>query len=277
MTMRKGKTPRIVVTTTPRPLAFLKEIKARSTTVVTRGSTYDNIDHLSQVFINEIIKPYEGTIQGKQELLAEDVEDMPGALWNRALIEQTRVIKAPELSRIVTGIDPSAGEGDGDEAGVITAGVGLCNCKGTPELHGFVLSDASVQAAPERWAAAAVTDYHKFNGDALVAEQNNGGAMVRVTIQTIPHAPPVKLVWASRGKLTRAEPISMLQQQGKIHFVGSFSRLEDELCSWVPGMRSPNRLDAFVWTMTELLVSGADMQKAMDAYRRRAAEREAQS
>lgn len=253
-TLRKGDV-RAVITTTPRPLPLLKEIKARPTTVVTRGTTYDNINNLAPAYIQNVIKPYEGTEQGRQELNAEDLEDIEGALWKRALIEQLRVFKIPDLDRIVVGIDPSA-TATGDEAGVITVGVGLCFCKGTdkPERHGFCLSDDSVQASPEKWAGAAVAAYHKLKADKLIAEDNNGGEMVETTIRTVPGAPPVKRIHASRGKHTRAEPISMLAQQGKIHHVGAFPKLEDELCSWVPGMESPNRLDAYVWAFTELML-----------------------
>jgi phage terminase large subunit-like protein len=258
-TMRKGERPQTVVTTTPRPLPFLKEIKARATTHLTTGSTYENLDNLSPAYIDIIVKPYEGTQQGRQELHAEDIEDTEGALWKRAWLEAQRLTRAPELIRIVTGLDPSATAG-GDEAGVITAGIGPCSCTGESETHGFVLSDDSVQASPEKWAAAAVTAYHKFKADALIAEDNNGGEMVSVTIKTVPHAPPVKRIHASRGKHTRAEPISMLYQQRKVHHVGAFPRLEDELCSWVQGDDSPNRLDALVWALTELMVGSDDVQ-----------------
>ncbi len=151
---------------------------------------------------------------------------------------------------------------------MITGGVGLCYCKGPdkPERHGFVLSDDSVQASPEKWAANSVAAYHKFKADKLVAEDNNGGQMVETTIRTIPHAPPVKRIHASRGKHTRAEPISMLSQQGMIHHVGAFPKLEDELCSWVVGMDSPNRLDAYVWLFTELMLGRSN--SALGAFAR---------
>jgi len=252
-TLRKGDV-RTVITTTPRPLPLLKEIKARPSTHVTRGTTYDNLANLAPAYIENIIKPYEGTEQGRQELGAEDLEDAEGALWKRSQIDAKRVYKAPDLDRIVVAVDPSATSG-GDEAGIVTAGSAMCNCKGTPERHAFVLSDDSVQASPEKWAANSVTAYHKFKADKLIAEDNNGGEMVETTIRTVPHAPPVKRIHASRGKHTRAEPISMLSQQGKIHHVGAFPKLEDELCSWVVGMDSPNRLDAYVWALTELMLN----------------------
>lgn len=191
----------------------------------------------------------------EQEILAEDKEDVPGALWKRAQIEKLRVTKAPDLFRIVTAIDPSATE-TGDEAGIVTAGSGWCSCKGKPEIHAFVLSDDSVQAHPSDWARGAVTAFYKYNADSLIAESNNGGQMVAVTIGTIPNAPRVKLITASRGKHTRAEPISLLYEQRMAHHVGAFPLLENEQCSWVPGMPSPNRMDALVWALTELQLGG---------------------
>ena len=255
-TLRKGDV-RTVVTTTPRPLPLLKELKARPTTVITRGRTYDNIANLASAYIENVIKPYEGTTLGRQELEAEDLADVEGALWKRATIEGKRETKAPDLIRIVVGVDPSASEtGSGDECGIVAAGIGWCNCQGRRELHAFVLGDSSVRGGPVAWANEAVTAYHRHRADRLIAEANNGGGMVAVTIGTIPHAPPVVLVHASRGKHTRAEPISMLYEQGKVHHVGSFPYLEDEMCSWVPGHASPNRMDALVWALTELALGG---------------------
>jgi len=253
-TMRKGE-PKVVVSTTPKPYPFLKEIKARPNTIVVFGRTDDNIANLAPVYIDQVIRPYRGTEQGRQELDAEDIEDTANALWKRSQIEADRVTRAPDLFRVVTAIDPSATEG-GDEAGIITGGSGYCTCQGTPQIHAFVLSDDSVQAHPSKWAHAGVTAYHKYSADTLVAESNNGGQMVAVTISTIPGAPITKLISASRGKYTRAEPIAMLSQQHMIHHVGTFALLENELCSWVPGMASPNRLDAYVWLLTELSLGG---------------------
>jgi hypothetical protein len=207
--------------------------------------------YLSEEALTEVARDM-SSLAYRQEILAEDIDEVPGALWTRAGIEAMRTVKAPALYRVATAIDPSATAG-GDEAGIITGGVGMCSCRGKPAPHGFLLADDSVQAAPEQWAYGAVTAYHKHHADALIAESNNGGEMVRVTIGTIPHAPSVQLIHASRGKYTRAEPISLLP----IHFVGSFPRLEDEMCTWLPGMDSPNRLDAFVWVFTELLLGNA--------------------
>lgn len=210
--------------------------------------------YLSHEALSEIAKDMT-SLAYRQEILAEDIDEIPGALWTRAMLESCRVATAPPLARVVTAIDPSATDG-GDEAGIITGGTAPCACKGRTEQHAFIVADDSVQAHPREWARRAVTAYHRHDADTLIAEDNNGGQMVEVTISTIDHAPPVRRIHASRGKYTRAEPIAMLYEQGKVHHVGAFPQLEDELCSWLPGMASPNRLDALVWCGTELMLKG---------------------
>lgn len=179
----------------------------------------------------------------RMEIEAQDVDEAPGALWTRRIIESGRVVRVPDLEKIVVGVDPSA-TADGDEAGVVTVGRALG--------AGYVLSDDSVQGSPTTWATAAVTAYHKYKANLIVAEKNNGGEMVRLTIATVDPLVPVKLVHASRGKHTRAEPVASLYEKGRGHHVGSFSALEDEMCLWLPGDDSPNRMDAMVWGFTEL-------------------------
>lgn len=195
----------------------------------------------------------------EQEIEAQDKDDNPNALWTTEELELHRVYAHPTLTRIVVGVDPSA-TSTGDEAGIVSAGIGLCDCKvvagGSIEIHGFVLEDSSLQASPDGWAKAAVVSYNKLKADRLIAEKNNGGEMVSTTIGTVPTAPPVKLIHASRGKQTRAEPVSALYEQGKVHHVGRFDRLEEEYTNWQPGDESPNRLDAAVWALTELMISG---------------------
>lgn len=183
----------------------------------------------------------------RQEILAEDVDEAPGALWTRAAIESARVLKAPDCERVVVGVDPTA-TSTGDEAGIVTAG-----------RHGndlYLLADDSTQGSPEQWARAAVTAYHRHSADAIIAESNNGGEMVASVIAQIDSAVPVRLVHASRGKMTRAEPIAVIYEQGRAHHVGSFPALEDEQCLWVPGDPSPNRMDALVWAATEIMLRG---------------------
>jgi len=180
----------------------------------------------------------------RMEILAEDVDEAPGALWTRAIIEAGRTLQHPALDRIVVAIDPSA-TSTGDEAGIITAG-----SKGD---HLYVLEDNSLQAGPLEWARAAVAAYHRHNADRIVAESNNGGEMVAQTLKTVDPSVPVRLVHASRGKQTRAEPVSAVYEQKRGHHVGSFPALEDEMALWMPGMASPNRMDALVWAATDLL------------------------
>ncbi len=180
----------------------------------------------------------------RMEILAEDVDEAPGAMWTRANIEANRVHSFPDFSRVVVGVDPTASSG-GDEAGIITAGKAANHC--------YTLADDSCNGSPQVWATAAVTAYHRHKADCIVAEKNNGGEMVEAVIKQVDPNVRVKLVWASRGKATRAEPISAMSEQGRDHHVGSFPALEDELCLWIPGDDSPNRLDAKVWAYTELM------------------------
>lgn len=182
----------------------------------------------------------------RMEIMAEDVDEAPGALWKRGDIDAHRLVKAPDLSRLVVGVDPSATSA-GDEAGIIVAG--------TRDDEGYVLTDESVQGSPLVWATKAVTAYHKFKADRIIAEANNGGEMVALTIAQVDATVPVVLVNASRGKQTRAEPIAAQYEQGRVHHVGVFEALEDEMCLWIPGDASPNRMDALVWALTELMLS----------------------
>jgi len=179
----------------------------------------------------------------RMEIMAEDLDEAPGALWKRADIDRARVVSAPVLERIVVGVDPSATSG-GDEAGIITAG--------RAGEDYYTLADDSVQGSPQIWATAAVTAYHKYKANLIVAEDNNGGEMVEAVIKQVDPTVPVKRVHASRGKATRAEPIAAISEQGRDHHVGAFAKLEDELCLWMVGDASPNRLDAKVWALTEL-------------------------
>ena len=219
-------------------------------------TSHDN-PHISVDALNDIAKDMT-SLAIRQEINAEDVDEAPGALWQRAKIDEYRVVKASDsMSRVVVGVDPSATTG-GDEAGIITAGI--------YNDEYYTLADDSVQGSPETWAQAAITAYHTHKADCIVAEKNNGGEMVQSVIkQAIINARkndptvgdvPVKLVWASRGKATRAEPISAIAEKGRDHHVGTFPQLEDELCMWTPGGISPNRLDAKVWAYTELMQRG---------------------
>ena len=202
--------------------------------------------HLSGEALDEITGDMTA-LAYRMEILAEDVDEAPGALWTRAIIEKGRALKAPDMDRVVVGVDPSA-TSTGDEAGIITEGA-----------HGedlYTLADDSLQGPPLAWARAAVTAYYRHKADCIVAESNNGGEMVALTIATVDAKVPVRLVHASRGKQTRAEPVSAVYEQGRGHHVGSFPALEDEMCLWIPGDPSPNRMDAKVWASTELMQFG---------------------
>ena len=209
-------------------------------------SSHEN-PYLSKVALDEITNDMTA-LAYRQEILAEDVDEVPGALWARVRIDESRVTDFPDLTRIVVGVDPTA-SADGDEAGVITAGTVWKN--GKQEF--YTLADDSRNGTPQEWASAAVAAYHRHKADCIVAEKNNGGDMVEAVIKQVDQKVNVKLVWASRGKATRAEPIAAIAEQGRDHHVGYFPRLEDELCMWIPGESSPNRLDAKVWAMTELV------------------------
>lgn len=253
--LRLGDNPQAVITTTPRPTKLIKELKADPLTVVTSGSTYDNRANLAPAFLNKLIKKYEGTRLGKQELYAEILDDNPAALWKRKNIDDHRALAAPNLARIAVAVDPQGSVITG-ETGIVGAGR-AGNLSAVP--HFYVLEDASLSASPEGWGRAAVTLYHKLGADVLVAERNFGGDMVEATIRTIDPTVNVKVVTASRGKTARAEPIAALYEQGRGHHVGTFPLLEDELTQWEPGMDSPNRLDALVWAGTELMLTGSDI------------------
>lgn len=249
--------PHCLVTTTPRPIKKVRELVKQDNVTVTSGHTHENLANLAPSFRQEVMARYEGTRLGRQELAAELLEDVEGALWEYGWIDQHRVKEAPELTRVVVGIDPSGSDDEGaSEQGIITAGVAPCACKGngTVEQHAFVLRDASGHRTPDQWARVAIACYDEFSADRIVAESNFGGAMVEATIRGAGPGVPYRALTASRGKAIRAEPIAAFYEQGKVHHVGAFPVLEDQLCTWVPGEgRSPDRLDALVWTLTELL------------------------
>lgn len=251
--LRLGVRPRVVITTTPKPLKIIKELVKRdgADVHVTRGSTSDNASNLSPAFLSSIVGRYEGTRLGRQELNAEILDDVPGALWRRDLIDATRreTIDKADLRRIVVAIDPAVSVSEtSDETGVVVAGI-------DGQGRGFVLEDLSGKYAPTEWASIAVEAYRRWEADRIVAESNQGGAMVETTIRVVSPTAAVTLVRASRGKVARAEPISALYEQGKVAHVGNFPALEDQLCSFEPGSaKSPDRLDALVWALTELML-----------------------
>lgn len=261
--LRLGNDPRQIITTTPRPIPVLKEILADKTTVVTRGSTYDNRANLAEAFVKQIIAKYEGTRLGRQELNAEVLDDLPGALWTRDMIDAKRIRDAPPMSRVVVAIDPSGTGGeadDGDSIGIVAAGKGV-------DGRGYVLADRTCKLSPDGWGRRAVHAYREFGADRIVAERNFGGAMVEHVIRTVDKNVAYKEVTASRGKVMRAEPVAALYEQGRVSHVGSFPEMEDQMCMIASdgyiGEGSPDRADALVWALTELMLDGSTYDASM--------------
>lgn len=253
-TMRAGDDPRVFVTTTPRPIPVIREIAADPKTVILRGSTFDNADNLPAQFLDRLRERYEGTRLGRQELFAEILDDLPGALFSRANIDQHRAQAAPEMQRIVVAVDPSgtAGASDGgDSIGIVVAGKGI-------DGRAYVLADRTCKLSPDGWGKRAVAAYHEFRADRIVAERNFGGAMVEHVIRTVDRRVSYKEVTASRGKVARAEPVAALYEQGRVSHIGPLPDLEDQLCLIGPdgyaGEGSPDRADALVWALSELML-----------------------
>lgn len=248
--LRLGEHPQTVITTTPRPTKLIKTLIKRDTTSITRGSTFDNAENLSATALMELQNKYAGTRLGQQELYGAVLDDNPGALWNRAMIEGARISQndLPQFSRVVVGVDPAVTSGDdSDLTGIVTCGM-------TSDGHYYVLSDDTVKSSPREWAQKAINAYKLYNADRIVAEVNNGGDLVINLFQQVDSTVATRKVTATRGKQLRAEPIAAMYEQGKVHHVGYFSELEDEMCEWEQGanMKSPDRLDALVWALTEL-------------------------
>ena len=249
--LRVGDKPQVVVTTTPRPIPILKQIVADKRTVVTKGHTLDNSDNLPPSFLKYIQERYEGTRLGRQELAGEILSDNPAALWRREWLDETRVSAIPTLTTIAIGVDPAVSANEtSDETGIIAAGI----AKVSDKTHGYILEDASLRGSPQEWATAAIALYNKLKANYIIAEVNQGGDMVEAVIHSVNPNVPVKKIHASRGKELRAEPVSALYEQRRIHHVGFFADLEDQFCEWVPGDKSPDRLDAAVHVLTNLMI-----------------------
>jgi phage terminase large subunit-like protein len=253
--LRLGERPQQLITTTPRPAPLLRRLLADPAIEVTRMRTRDNAQNLAAGFIAAIEARYGGTRLGRQELEGELVEDREGALWSRDLLESVHAPWAdrPPLRRIVVAVDPPAGSNRSSDACGIVVAAGL------GDGRALVLADATVQGlTPQGWAARAVAQYHAHDADCIVAEVNQGGDMVASVIRSVDPAVPVRSVRASRGKWLRAEPVAALYEQGRVRHAARFPALEDEMCDFGPdGLsagRSPDRLDALVWAITELLL-----------------------
>ncbi len=260
--LRLGERPRQMITTTPRPIALLKKLLADPRVAVTRAATQANAKNLAPDFLDAIVGRYAGTRLGRQELDGEIVDETPGALWTRAMIEAARVEAAPALKRIVVAVDPPTSSGPrADAYNLVAAGLG-------EDERVYVLADATLERArPDEWAQAAIALYRKLEADALVAEVNQGGEMVASVIAAADPSVPVEQVRATRGKYLRAAPVAQLWEQGRARHVGAFPTLEDEMCAFGPdGLgsgRSPDRLDALVWAVTALTLTAKKREPRM--------------
>ena len=247
--LRLGSDPRCIVTTTPRPVKIIRDLMSASNVAVTTGSTYENRSNLAPQFFEEIIKRYEGTALGAQEIHAAVIDQASGALWTRELLDQCKVSNKPrDYVRTIVAIDPAMG-GTKNETGIIVCALDTFG-------HAYVLEDYSLKATPDQWAKKAIFAYHKHRADRIVAEVNQGGDLVEKVLRTIDTDVSYKKVRASKGKLARAEPVAALYEQGKVYHVRHFMKLEDQLCTYIPGeSNSPDRMDALVWGLTDLMLS----------------------
>lgn len=270
--LRLGSDPRVIITTTPRPIPLLRKITADPTTHITRGSTYENAGNLAPQFLDQLRDKYEGTRLGRQEVDGEILDDSPDSLWRRSKIDEERItgrgtqtfykdqpFKLPDMRRIVVAIDPAGVSGankgtvpEGAETGIICAGLGV-------DGRGYVFDDASCGLDPGGWAKRAIELYDHREADLIVAETNQGGEMVEHTVRTVRRTIPYKGVHAARGKATRAEPVAALYEQGRISHVGFFPKLEDQMVVVTPfgpeGGTTADRVDALVWALTHLFPS----------------------
>ena len=260
--LRLGQHPRIVITTTPKPSPTVVDLVNRSRSEpekvrIVTGSTFDNAANLPDSQLAALRSRYEGTTMGRQELYAELILDDPNALWTRGLIDENRVpeysVKVKDLNEVVVAIDPSMsalGERD-SETGIIVAGRGH-------DGHCYIMADATLmRPSPQTWALEAINQYKRWQANKIVAEVNQGYDLVENLLRTADDKVPLKKVYATRGgKFLRAEPIAALYEQHRVHHVGLFPQLEDQMTQWIPGKASPDRLDAMVWAVTQLMLGG---------------------
>ena len=252
MALRLGQNPKCIITTTPRPTRLIKELATRCDTEVIKGNTFENIDNLAPSAVAMLKERYEGTRIGRQELYAEILEDVEGALFNHGLIDDARVREAPELERIVVAVDPAVTSTEtSDETGIIVAGRDKDN-------HFYILQDASQVTSPDVWVKKAIELYNRYECDRIVAEVNNGGDLIERLLRTQDSTVPYTSVRATRGKQIRAEPISALYEQNRIHHVGYFKDLEEQMCQFTGNnvKSHDDRVDALVWAITSLQSSG---------------------
>lgn len=262
--LRLGEHPRGVITTTPKPIPLIKGLVRDKHVVVTRGKSTENLANLAATFKTAVIDRYAGTRLGRQELDAEILEDVPGALWVRRNLDENRVDQAPQLKRIVVGVDPAATSGEGaNETGIVV-------CAIDAQSKGYVLDDWTVRGSPDVWARRTVAAFRRYDADKVIVEVNQGGEMVAKVLRSVEPSLPIGEVRASRGKYVRAEPIAALYEQGRVAHVGSHTELEEQMTSFTPERAadrsdgySPDRVDALVWALSDLfpsMISKTDTQ-----------------
>ncbi len=245
--LRLGSHPQTLITTTPRPTKLIKKV-IKDSCVVTRGNTFDNAANLAAAFLKSIRDKYDGTRLGRQELYAEILSDTPGALWNREMIEDSRCV-APKMRKIVIGVDPAVTSNvNSAETGIIIAGI-------SEDGNAYIIDDLSCSGSPLQWAQVVENAYNQHEADYITAEVNNGGDLIISTLHTVNSSLPIRPVRASRDKYTRAQPVAALFEKGKVKLSGTFPTLEDQMCEWVPGLTSPDRLDAMVWAISSLMIN----------------------
>ena len=247
--LRLGDNPQCLITTTPKPIPILKSLIVREDVHVTKGNTFENEANLAESALEMMRERYEGTALGRQELYAEILDDIEGALWNQSMIEEKRLSdkEERELKTIIVAIDPAVTSGeDSDETGIVVVGKDHNN-------QYYVLEDVSGKYTPDQWGRLAVKTFYEWEADRIVAETNNGGDLVERLLRSVDPNIPYRSVRATRGKMLRAEPIAALYEQRKVHHLGVFPELETQMCTYVGQVKpSPDRLDALVWGLTEL-------------------------
>lgn len=283
-----GDHPQFVLTLTPRPTPLIRQLLANPAAEITRGTTYDNRENLDPEFFSALQKEYEGSRLGDQEIKGELLGDTPGALWKMDTIERNRVQIAPaDFLKFVVAIDPATadledrkiaeqGERFLSETGIICGGIAACRCRGQVEQHGFITHDLSGYHTPEEWGSLAVEAYNAQQADRIVAEVNQGGALVASNIRAQGgQRIPIHQVHASRGKQTRAEPVATLDEKGLIHHVGVHPALEDQMTTWNPllAKKSPDRMDARVWLITDLMLAPGTHPYSHSAFKPRSVPR----
>jgi phage terminase large subunit-like protein len=281
--LRLGSAPWAMLTGTPKPVAWLRALAERPDTVTTTGSTFDNERFLARTFIEDVIGRYGDTRLGRQELLAEWLEDVEGALWTQEILDRGRVqtwdVQQPWKSltdqvdgvradrrawRTVVAVDPP---GETAECGIVVVSAPVQGRAGVD--HCVILEDGSTAGRPEEWGARVVSMANKWNAERVVVESNQGGDMTRATIQAVDPSIKVEKITASQSKQARAEPVSALYERALVHHVGFFPMLETQMCSWVPGEKSPDRMDALVHGVAHVLQARAPAASVRSAVSRR--------